>query len=303
MQIFVTGGTGFVGTALVEYLAGLGHEILVLTRSDRPFHRQQPLITPVQGDPTREGTWQAAAARADAVINLAGASIFERWTPEVKARIVESRLLTTRNLVAAMAREPGSGKALLSTSAVGYYGFHGDEDLDENSESGSDFLAELTEKWESQALEAENYGIRVALMRFGIVLATGGGALGQMLPLFRWGLGGPLGRGRQWFSWIHRQDLIRAAAFIMVQATARGPFNFTAPNPVRNRELARTLGRLMHRPSLIPAPGFMIRLILGEFGSVLLEGQKVLPRKLLDLGFQFTYPTLPQALAEVLSQG
>ena len=303
MQIFITGGTGFVGTALVEYLAGLGHEILVLTRSDRPFHRQQPLITPVQGDPTREGTWQAAAARADAVINLAGASIFERWTPEVKARIVESRLLTTRNLVAAMAREPGSGKALLSTSAVGYYGFHGDEDLDENSESGSDFLAELTGKWESQALEAENYGIRVALMRFGIVLATGGGALGQMLPLFRWGLGGPLGRGRQWFSWIHRQDLIRAAAFIMVQATARGPFNFTAPNPVRNRELARTLGRLMHRPSLIPAPGFMIRLILGEFGSVLLEGQKVLPRKLLDLGFQFTYPTLPQALAEVLAQG
>jgi hypothetical protein len=303
MRIFVTGGTGFVGGALVKHLADLGHEIMVLTRSERTSDPRQTLVRPIAGDPTREGPWQAAAAEADVVINLAGASIFERWTPETKKRIVDSRLMTTRNLVAAMAREPSPGKVLLSTSAVGYYGFHGDEDLNENSEPGRDFLADLTGQWETRALEAENHDIRVVLMRFGIVLATGGGALGQMLPLFRWGLGGPLGLGRQWFSWIHRTDLIRAAAFVMAQETARGPFNFTAPNPVRNRDLARTLGQLLHRPSFLPAPGFMIKLILGEFGSVLLEGQKVLPEKLLDLGFQFTFPTLPQALAEVLARG
>jgi uncharacterized protein (TIGR01777 family) len=254
----------------------------------------------VRGDPTRPGDWQEEAARAQTVINLAGASIFRRWTPKVKEQLIDSRVLTTRHVVQAMASRPEPSRTLLSTSAVGRYGFTGDEELDESSPAGDDFLARLTVDWEAEALEAEKYGIRTVLMRFGIVLAGDGGALKQMLPLFKYGLGGRLGHGRQWFSWIHRLDLLRAAEFLLNQSQAKGPFNLTAPVPVTNAELTRTLGRALRRPAFLPAPGFMIRLVLGEFGEVLLEGQKVLPKKLMDLGFNFQFPSIDEALKNLL---
>jgi len=300
MKVLVTGGTGFVGRALVRRLAEQGHELAVLTRSVQGRRPDHPGVRFIQGEPARPGPWQAEAAGMEAAVNLAGETIFQRWTPAVKQRIKESRISTTRNLVEALTTGgPGRGKILFNTSAVGYYGFRGDEDLDESGAPGIDFLAELTKEWENEAARAESAGVRVVRMRLGIVLSADGGALGRMIPLFRWGLGGRLGSGRQWFSWIHRADLIRAVLFLIDQPESKGPFNFTAPTPIRNADLAAALGRALKRPAALPAPGFMIRLLLGEFGSVLLEGQKVLPRKLLDLGFQFTFPTIEQAFDDL----
>ena len=212
--------------------------------------------------------------------------------------IRESRLLTTRNLVEAL--DGARVKHFFSTSAVGYYGFHGDEVLTEESPPRVDFLAQLAQDWEKGAMEAEKKGCRVVIARFGIILGEKGGALGQMIPLFQKYLGGPLGSGNQWFSWIHIEDLTRAFLFLLEHPEISGPLNFTAPNPVRNRTLAKALGKTMGRPSFLPAPGFMLKLILGEFGSILLEGQKVIPQKLLKGGFQFHYPEIEQALQQII---
>ncbi|MEW6261455.1 MAG: TIGR01777 family oxidoreductase [Thermodesulfobacteriota bacterium] len=300
MKILVTGGTGFVGGALTGHLARAGHEVLVPSRSAHDRREVHSGIRLIEGDPNFPGEWQDAAAEVQAVVNLAGASIFTRWTGEARQRIIDSRLDTTRHLVQALARQPDPDKVLLNASAVGYYGFRGDEDLDESGRPGHDFLSQVTQAWEAEALKAEAAGVRVGLMRFGVVLAPDGGALGRMLPLFRRGLGGPLGRGRQWFSWIHRQDLIRATLLLLERPEASGAFNFTAPNPIRNKELARVLGRVLKRPAFLPAPAFMIKLVLGEFGSVLLEGQKVLPRRLSEMGFEFRFPEINQALEDIL---
>lgn len=288
-----------MGRALVRRLADQGHEVVVLSRSPQGEADSGSGVRFVQGDPARPGVWAKIAAQADTVINLAGESIFRRWTGEVKQRILESRLLTTRNVVKAMSAGPGEGKILLNASAVGYYGFRGDEDLDESSRPGDDFLARVTRRWEAEAVRAQEAGVRVVLMRFGVVFAKGGGALNRMLPLFRWGLGGKLGDGRQWFPWIHGLDLLRAAEFLLDRPEAHGPFNFTAPVPVRNAELTKALARAVKRPAIIPGPGFMVNLVLGEFGSLLLEGQKALPRRLLDLGFEFEFKTMDQALADL----
>ena len=300
MKILITGGSGFVGRGLAPFLTGRGHEVSLVTRSIGG--RQPPKDASwVEGDPTRPGPWQEEVSSADAVVNLAGESIFKRWSPKVKQRIVESRVLTTRNVVEALTSASSKDKVLLSTSAVGFYGPRGDEDLDESATPGHDFLASVTQEWEAEALEAEKAGVRVVLMRLGIVLAPSGGALGRMLPLFRLGLGGRLGHGRQWFSWIHRTDLVRAALFLLEKPEAQGPFNVSAPHPARNLELTRALGRALHRPAILPVPGFAIRLVMGEFGSVLLEGQKVLPQKLLELGFGFKFINIDQALDDLLS--
>ena len=288
-----------MGRALVRLLTDRGHEVAVLSRSPQGEADPGSGVRFIQGDPARTGPWTEIAAQADTVINLAGESIFKRWTGEVKQGILESRLLTTRNVVKAMSSGASEGKTLLNASAVGYYGFRGDEDLDESSRPGNDFLARVTRRWEAEAVRAGEAGVREVLVRFGVVLAKGGGALNRMLPLFRWGLGGKLGDGRQWFPWIHRLDLLRAAGFLLDRPEARGPFNFTAPVPVRNAELTKALGRAVKRPAIIPGPGFMINLVLGEFGSLLLEGQKALPRRLLDLGFEFQFKTVDQALADL----
>lgn len=301
MQVFITGGTGFMGTALTRRLVEEGHEVLLLTRSARGRSSNESGLRLIEGDPTQAGAWQEAAGAADVVINLAGATIFTRWTPATKQRIVDSRILTTRRVVEALAAGATKPHVLVSASAVGYYGARGEDTLGEAAGPGEGFLARLCQDWEAEAEAAKGSGVRVVLTRFGIVLGPGGGALGIMRPLYRWGLGGRLGRGRQGFSWIHLSDLVAAALFCLNHADIAGPVNVTSPNPVSNAELNRALGRVLRRPSILPAPAFLVRLILGEFGAELLTGQRVLPTRLLAAGFIHEFPLLEPALAQILT--
>ncbi|MGQ9688060.1 MAG: TIGR01777 family oxidoreductase [Desulfobaccales bacterium] len=300
MNIFLTGGTGFVGGFLTRELSSQGHELTVLTRKQNPPPSPNPNIRFITGDPKQEGPWMAAAAEHDWVINLAGASISTRWTDEAKRELYDSRVLTTRNLVAALAKG-GRCRLFCSTSAPGYYGPRGEEELTEDSPPGQDFLAQLARDWEYEALKAQDLGLRTVITRFGIVLGRGGGMLGELVPLFNKFLGGPVGSGRQWLSWIHHQDLVRAFLFLPEHKELSGPVNFTSPNPVRNQDFVRALGRVLHRPAWLPAPAFMLRLVLGEFADAVLTGQKIKPQKLLNAGFQFLFPTIDQALKNLFA--
>jgi uncharacterized protein (TIGR01777 family) len=301
MNVFMTGGTGFVGTTLSEKLLALGHGVTVLTRSAVPKGEGHAGVRYVTGDPTQPGDWQKTVEGHEVIINLAGASLFKRWTKEVKQAIRESRIKTTRNLVHAISGASPKGTVLFSTSAIGYYGFRGEEALDEESSPGHDFLANLSQEWEAEALQAVQHGVRVVICRFGIVLGAGGGALGQMTPFFKKGMGSPLGSGKQWFSWIHEQDLVDICLFLLDKPDVAGPVNCTAPNPVRNKALTEALARAMGKPTFMPAvPGFMVKIMMGEFGSVLLEGQKVMPKRLLALGYPFHFPNIEGALHDLL---
>ncbi len=299
MKIFMTGGTGFVGTYLTKRLISAGHEVTILTQPLSGGELTMTGVSYLPGNPTVKGTWQEAVRDHDVIINLAGASIFSRWTPEHKKILLSSRIETTRNLVEALP-DSATHITFFSTSAVGYYGFHEDEELGESSPAGDDFLAKLAFAWEQEALRAKEKGARVVITRFGIVLGRNGGALGQMIPLFKMFLGGPLGSGRQWFSWVHMHDLAEAFLFLLGRKEITGAVNLCAPNPVRNKDLAKAIGKILHRPSFLPAPGLMIELILGEFGSVLLRGQRVLPRRLLEAGFEFRYPNIEEALRNII---
>lgn len=300
MRIFMTGGTGFVGTYLAGHLAGQGHNVTILTSSFDTPSAPGPGIAYVAGNPTVKGPWQDKVREHEVIINLAGASIFHRWSPAWKELLRQSRIQTTRHLVEALEGTTDKQTTFLSTSAVGYYGFTGDEELAEDAPAGTDFLARLAHDWEQEAWRARDKGARVVITRFGIVLGKAGGALGQMIPLFRLGLGGPLGNGRQWFSWVHLHDLARAFTFLIGHQAASGPVNLCAPQPVRNKDLAKAIGKVLKRPAFLPAPGFMIRLILGEFGSVLLKGQRVIPRALHEHGFGFHYATIHEALRNIV---
>ena len=301
MKVFITGGSGFVGSKLTAELTSQEHQVTILTRSIKKHQLLPEGASFLEGDPTKEGPWQERVADHDAVINLAGASIFSRWTDDYKRALRESRLRTTRHIVEAMAPRAGKETHLISTSAVGYYGFHRDESLEEDDPPGTDFLATLAADWENAALEAKNHGARVVLCRFGIVLGKKGGALAQLLPLFRFWMGAPLGSGTQWFSWIHERDLADIFRFVLEHTEIEGPINCTAPDPVRNREMTRVLGMVLGKPTFLPpVPAFLIRWILGEFGNVILKGQRVFPQRLLDKGFVFRFPTVQEALKDLL---
>lgn len=300
MKIFMTGGTGFVGTYLVGQFIREGYKVTILTPPLTGSELKMNGLTYLTGNPNIKGPWQEAVRDHDVIINLAGASIFSRWTEAQKKILLSSRIDTTRHLVEAL---PDNSKHItfFSTSAVGYYGFHEDEELAESSPPGDDFLAHLARDWEVEALRAQTKGARVILTRFGIVLGRNGGALGQMIPLFKYFLGGPLGSGKQWFSWVHMADLAQAFIFLLAHKEISGAVNLCSPNPVRNKDLGKAIGKVLHRPSFLPAPGFMIELILGEFGSVLLKGQRVIPRHLLDAGFKFRYSDIEAALKNVIA--
>ena len=302
MKILITGGTGFVGTQLTSRLIQDGHEVTILTRSIKKSDKVPQGISYLQGDPTQKGPWQEAIKNQDAIINLAGASIFSKWTDEHKKAIRESRVCTTQNIVEGIPSRPERPFTLFSTSAVGYYGFHGDEELVEDSPPGNDFLARIAKEWEGEALKAREKWARVVITRFGIVMGEKGGALSQMIPLFKKYIGGPIGSGKQWFSWVHIKDLAEAFVFLLKHPEISGPVNVCSPNPVRNKDLAKALGRALHRPSFIPAPVFMVKLALGEFGSIILEGQRVIPRKLLDSRFVFQYPDIEKALQSIVGE-
>ncbi len=299
MKVFMTGGTGFVGTSLTRQLIAHGHTVTILTTVPPASGTDLPGRFFIAGDPNHRGPWQSAVAEHDVIVNLAGASIFSRWTDRKKKILRSSRIDTTRHLVEALPQD-ARHITFFSTSAVGYYGFHGDEELAETSSAGDDFLAQLARDWEEEAFRAQEKGARVVVTRFGIVLGTGGGALGQMIPLFKLFLGGPLGSGRQWFSWVHMEDLTGAFVFLLQHPEIFGPVNVCSPHPVRNSDLGKAIGRILHRPAFMPAPGFMIRIILGEFGSVLLKGQRVVPRRLLDSGFRFSHPEIESALRSII---
>lgn len=300
MRIFITGSNGFVGTNLGRFLLNEGHEVTGLVRTEAKGNTLPKGTSYVVGEGTQPGKWQEAVSGHDVLINLAGVPIFQRWTSAYKRLLHDTRILTTRNLVDAIPAERGSSVTLLSTSAVGYYGSTGDEELGESSPAGDDFLATLALDWEGEAAKAREKGVRVVITRFGVVLGRNGGALAQMIRPFRLFVGGPLGNGAQWFSWIHIEDLCRAAQFVMADKDISGPVNFTAPGPVRNRDLARAIGKVLRRPSIMPAPAFMIRLLMGEFGSVILSGQRVVPRLLQAQGFKFKFGDIEASLADLL---
>lgn len=298
MKILITGGTGFVGAAVSRRLLEQGHEVTVLGSSRHCRLAPHPQLAYVAADTTRPGDWQRRVAEQDALINLTGRSVFNLWTESYKKAIYDSRILTTRNLVDAL---PATTETvLLSTSAAGYYGDGGDDEKTETSGPGQDFLAQVCLDWETEAGKAANKGARVVLMRFGVVLGKGGGALATMKTPFQLGLGGPIGSGQQWFPWIHLDDLVGAMCFLLTAEECRGPFNFTAPQPVRQKDFARQLGAALHRPALLPTPAFVMKLVLGEFGRSLLQGQKVIPRALTENGYLFTYPELQPALREIV---
>ena len=285
MNITVTGASGFLGRHLVEELKAEAHDVYVIGRNrwDTVSGQEPP---------------PDSLERADAIVHLAGEPVAQRWTAETKKRIRASRVDGTRHLVNALSTLSRRPKVLISASAIGIYGDRGDEVLTEQSGSGIGFLAQVTEDWESAARLAEALGIRVVLLRFGVVLGRDGGALAKMLPIFRWGLGGKLGRGRQWMSWIHVADVTALIRHALATDALRGPINATAPNPGTNSEFTRTLAEALHRPGIFPVPAFALKLAYGEMASVIIASQRVLPAAAESAEFHFRYPNLGGALAD-----
>jgi len=298
MKILVTGASGFVGTHLTGFLLNRKHEVVGLARSLRNKGFSHSKYRFIAADTAQPGPWQEALADVDAVVNLAGRSIFGRWNEAVKTEIRESRILTTRHLVQGL--PSGKRVVLISASGVGFYGNRGDEVLTEDAPAGDDYLAGLSKDWEGEALAAKAEGARVVLARLGVVLGKGGGAMAQMIPAFKSFLGGPIGNGRQWFPWIHLEDLSAAMLFLLERPEISGPVNLCAPDPVTNRDFAGTLGRALKRPALMPAPAFMVRMALGEFADVLLGSQRAVPKKLQQHHFGFRYPDIQSAVNAVV---
>jgi uncharacterized protein (TIGR01777 family) len=299
MRVFITGGTGLIGVRLVRAIRKRGDEVVVLSRQADAWRHVGLDVEIVAGDPTSTGPWQERAAGCDAVVNLAGAGIFDRrWNAGYKNLIRDSRLRATENVVAALS-EQSNAKVLVSGSAIGFYGPHGDQELDESSPAGDDFMAKICVDWEAAAKAAESAGVRVALLRTGIVLDRRGGALKQLLTPFQWGLGGPVASGRQYMSWIHHADEVGIILLALDHSEAYGPINGTAYGPVTNKEFAKALGRALGRPAFLPTPAFGMRLILGEVAEVVTTGQRVLPRRAEALGYQFHYPDIDAALRQI----
>lgn len=299
MKILITGAGGFVGRRMAEFFSGSGHTVVGVDRNDPPAIKDPSVFSWIQADTTEPGGWQEAVGSADAVINLAGKNIFGRWSEKTKNEIYESRIRTTANVVAAFSGN--RSQILLSTSAVGFYGDRGDELLGEEKNNGDDFLARVCVDWEKEANRAAEKGVRVANMRFGLIMGRNGGALKMMLPAFKAFVGGPLGTGRQYMPWIHIEDLISAHAFVLSNAGISGPVNCCSPNPIRNEVFARALGKVLGRPTVFRVPKFALSLAMGELGEMILSSQRATPAKLLKHGFAFTYPELETALADLLA--
>jgi hypothetical protein len=302
MTILVTGSTGFVGTALVAALAREGHTVCRLVRSDTKSTRGTVGTFDVPWDP-ETGTLGGAAVGAEAVVNLGGASIVGgRWTNARKRLLRTSRVDATRSLVTALGKMNAKPAVLVSASAVGFYGNRGDETLTEESAPGNSFLADLAKDWEAEALRAEEFGTRVVLARFGIILATEGGALPEMMQPFKFGVGGRIGDGKQWMSWVTLEEVVAILRLALIKSDLRGPMNIVAPEPARNAEFVKELAQAMHRPAIFPAPAFALRLAMGEMAdALLLSSQRVVPQKLTAAGYSFASRNLRDALETIFA--
>lgn len=305
MKIAITGATGFVGSRLVERLHKEGNQIVVLTRNTTSARKIFPVeafgnVEIVAYTPTTSGAWQDGVGGCDGVVNLAGEPIAEaRWTPEHKREILNSRQLGTQKIVEAIAKANPKPRVLVNASAIGYYGTSETATFDESSTSGKDFLAQVCQAWEAEAQKVKDAGVRLVILRFGIVLGLGG-ALGKMITPFKLFAGGPIGSGRQWFSWIHIDDLVNLIVQALTKPQMEGVYNATAPNPIRMNDLSQTMGQVMNRPSWLPVPSFALEALLGDGAIVVLEGQQVLPKRTLESGFEYQYPSLQPALKEIL---
>jgi uncharacterized protein len=301
MRITVTGATGLIGSRLVARLRERGDDVTVLSR-DADRASEALGVPAVAWDPMTEDAPSDALAGRDGVVHLAGENIAQRWTGSAKQRIRESRVVGTGALVEGLRSAEPRPEVLVSSSAVGIYGDRGDEQLDETSSPGDDFLAGVARSWEAAASGAEAMGMRLVWLRTGMVLDADGGALRKMLPFFRAGLGGPVAGGDQWVAWIHLDDLVGVVVEALGDPRWRGPVNATAPEPVTNRELSKTLGRVLKRPAFAPVPGFAVQLLYGEMAQVVTDGQRAIPAQATELGYPFRHPELDEALQAALGE-
>jgi uncharacterized protein (TIGR01777 family) len=305
MQIVVTGGTGFIGRPLCASLCQEGHRVTLLTRrKEEALRLCGSTVTAVEWNGREAGAWERCLEGADAVVNLAGAPIAEgRWTDDRKQLLTESRVLTTRLLVEAMSRRTSKPRTLISASGIGYYGASDDRVLDEGATRGEGFLADLCLAWEAEALRTAEFGVRVVLLRTGMVLELDGGALPKMLLPFQFFAGGPIMPGTQWVSWIHRRDHIGLIQWILTTPGVSGPVNAVAPEAVTMYRFCEVLGQVLQRPSWLPVPGFALQVALGELGTLMTTGQRIHPMKALSCGYVFQYPKLEPALQAILTKG
>lgn len=301
MRVLVSGASGFIGSALCDALLARGDTVVGLSRNPQRARGTNPSVIWHAWEPTLERPPAAAFENVDGVVNLEGEKINQRWNDDVKRRIMESRRTGTHNLIGAIAaleRKPG---VLVNQSAIGFYGDRGEAMVDESAESGEGYDAEVVREWEAAAREAEGLGVRLVIVRTGHVLDAGGGLLGELLTPFKLGIGGPIAGGRQYMSWVHIDDEVGILLWALDNERVSGTINSTAPNPVTNRELSSAIGRALHRPAATPVPGFVLDLKFGsEFGKVLRGGQRVMPRRALDLGYEFRYPEIDGALKSLL---
>jgi uncharacterized protein len=301
MRVLVTGASGFIGSAFCDSLLTRGDTVIGLTRDPQKARRTNPGVTWHAWEPTLERPAAEAFEGVDGVVNLLGEKIDQRWSDGAKRRIMESRRTGTRNLVAAIAGLKRKPRVLVNQSAIGFYGDRGDGMVDESAEAGEGFDAEVVREWEAAAREVEASGVRLVVIRTGHVLDANDGFLAALLPPFKLGVGGPLAGGRQYVSWIHIEDEVGILLWALENERVSGVVNATAPNPVTNREFSQALGRALHRPAAMPVPGFVLDLKFGsEFGRVLRGGQRVMPRRALDLGYEFRYADVDQALKSLV---
>jgi len=288
MRVAVTGATGLIGSALVEALTARGDEVTALSRST---NWPDPKADPPPADVT---------AGLDAVVHLLGEQIAQRWTDDAKREIRDSRVLSTRNLVTGLGELPEGERprVLVSQSGAGWYGHRGDERLDESRPAGDDFLARLSADWEAEARRAEEHGVRVVVNRTGVVLSPSGGALEKMLPFFKLGIGGPVAGGKQYVPWVHLDDVVGAILFELDTEAARGPVNVTAPEPATNRDFSKALGRVLRRPAIAPVPALAVKALYGEMADIVTTGQRAVPARLTELGYEFRRPELEDALRD-----
>jgi hypothetical protein len=309
MRVIITGGTGLIGRTLANSLARDHHEVIVLSRNKHKTSGLESAAKVVEWDAKSAQGWGTLADGAGAVVNLAGESIAgegfppQRWTPERKRRIRDSRVYSGQAIVEAISAAQHKPAVLLQSSAVGYYGAHGDEDITEESPAGSDFLGQICKEWEASTEAVEQLGVRRCVIRTGLVLSSKGGVLPMVALPFRLFAGGPIGSGKQQIPWIHLDDHISAMRYLIDNASARGVFNLSAPNPLSNADFGRAIGRALGRPFWLPAPSFAFKIAFGELSMLLLEGQRAVPKRLQAMGFTFQYPEVEAALRDLFARG